>query len=198
MGSPKSPANTGPGVRFRALACGEPAADTAPPDFSGIQSGAIMTIIKLGAFAGAFFVAAVGLSTSATATPLGGAARDLGTVTGEGSLLIEVQGSGNKGKHKGGGSGGGGGKSGSSSGGGNKQWSGNNSGGGNRSGGGGGGSNSSRNAAAIAVGVGLLGGLIAADQNRRAVETEERHYQHRSRCQYGSYINRYGERRCRR
>ena len=68
--------------------------------------------------------------------------------------------------------------------------------GGNRGGSRGGGGNGMRNAVAVGAGVALIGGLIAADQARRSNEDEERVYE-RPRCRYGSYTNRYGERRCR-
>lgn len=132
-----------------------------------------MNFLKPGVLAGAFMFAAIGFSTSVTASPLGGASRDLASVAGETDLLIEVQG----GKKKGGGSK-------ISSGGGNR-------GGGHRGGHGG------RNAAAVGAGVALIGGLIAADQVRRSSD-EDRYYDGRRRCEFGSYINRYGERRCRR
>jgi hypothetical protein len=137
-----------------------------------------MNFLKPGVIAGAFMFAAIGFSASATASPLGGASRDLGTVAGETDLLIEVQGGqGKKGK-------GGGVKNGAVGGGG---------GGGHR----GGGNHSGRNAAAVLGGVALIGGLIAADQARKSSE-EDRYVEGRRRCEFGSYINRYGERRCRR
>jgi len=89
--------------------------------------------------------------------------------------------------------GGGGGNRQAVGGGGNRNWSGNR-GGGNRVGGGGGG----RTAAGVAIGLGLVGGLIAAEQQRQAVEQEYVEEPVMMRCPYGSYINRYGERRCRR
>jgi hypothetical protein len=137
-----------------------------------------MNFLKPGVIAGAFMFAAIGFSASATASPLGGASRDLASVAGETNLLIEVQGGWKK---KSGGS-----KNGTMS-----------SGGGNRSGGHRGGGHGVRNAAAVGAGVALIGGLIAADQARKSSD-EDRYYDGRRRCEFGSYINRYGERRCRR
>ena len=128
-----------------------------------------MNFFKSGALAGAFIFTAIGFSSAVTASPVGGASRDLGVVAGETDLVVQVQGGQKKNK-------------------GNVQ----NNNGGNRGGG-----NGTRNAVAVGAGVALIGGLIAADQARRSNENEERYYDERPRCRYGSYINRYGERRCR-
>jgi len=147
---------------------------------------------------------------TAQASPLGSAARDIGVPAD--SDVIQVQqvqtmgGNNNKAARSGGGGnrqagsggagnrqGGGGGNRQAVGGGGNRNWSGNR-GGGNRVGGGGGG----RTAAGVAIGLGLVGGLIAAEQQRQAVEQEYVEEPVMMRCPYGSYINRYGERRCRR
>jgi hypothetical protein len=157
-----------------------------------------MNIFKSGAIAGAYIFAAIGFSSAVAASPLGGASRDLATAASETNSIIEVQAKFKDGTPKSSG-----GKKGAaangtinSASGGNKQWSGNSGGshgGGGHSGNhGGGGNNSGRNAAAIGAGVALLGGLIAADQERRTDQVQYR------RCPYGSYINRHGERRCRR
>ena len=125
-----------------------------------------------------------------------GASRDLAAAAGDISPVITVQakhgkGGGNK---QAGGGGGGNQQVGAGGGGGNRVGGGGNRGG-NRVGGGGGNRHSGRTAAGIAVGVGLIGGLIAAEQHRQTVEQE---YIEQPRCRYGSYINRYGEQRCRR
>jgi hypothetical protein len=127
------------------------------------------------------------------ASPLASAARDIGVSADSDVIQVQASTAGRKfsGSAK---------VNPSSGGGGNRVGGGNR--GGNRVGGGGGGNrfnggggHSGRTAAGIAVGVGLVGGLIAAEQQRQAVEQE---YVEQPRCAYGSYINRYGERRCRR
>jgi hypothetical protein len=141
-----------------------------------------MSVFWPGAFAG-IFVASIALSTGATASPLGSAARDIGVPAD--SNVIQVQAK--KGKPANVGAANTAPKSG-----GNRQ------GGGNRAAsGGGGGRHTGRNAGAIAVGVGLVGGLIAAEQRQQTVEQDE-YVEQAPRCPYGSYINRFGERRCRR
>jgi hypothetical protein len=155
-----------------------------------------MNIFKSGAIAGACIFAAVGFSNAVAASPLGGASRDLAAAASETSPIIEIQAKfkngtpKSSGGKKGGTSANGTANNGASSG---KQWSGNNGGGRGHGGNhGGGGNNGGRNAAAIGAGAALLGGLIAADQERRTDRVQYR------RCPYGSYTNRYGELRCRR
>jgi hypothetical protein len=143
------------------------------------------------------------VASTTQASPLGSAARDIGVSADSDVIQVQASTGGKKftGSAKVSPSSGGGNKAAGSGGGGNRVGAGNR-GGGNRVGGGGGGNrfsggggHSGRTAAGIAVGVGLVGGLIAAEQQRQAVEQE---YVEEPRCAYGSYINRYGERRCRR
>jgi hypothetical protein len=139
----------------------------------------------------------IGLSNMAAASPLGAASGDAVRAAAQSDLIVQVQGNGKLRKN------GGGGGNAANTGGGNRNAGGGR--GGNRNAGGGRGGRNG--AAAAAVGIGIIGGLIAADaanRNSNAVGVYEDddddvvYERPRVRCPYGSFIGRDGYRHCRR
>ena len=137
-----------------------------------------MKLLTSAALAGAVFVSAIGYSTLAPAAPAATGARALDAAA-QGTPVVEVQGRGKRG-------------------------AGNNNRGNNQNANRGGGNNNQADRdrrrkrdrdAAIAAGVvGVLGGLLLSTQ----AQPEPVYEEPRLRCRYGSYVNRRGERRCRR
>ena len=139
-----------------------------------------MKLLTSAALASAVLVAAIGYSTVAPAAPAAGGARALDAAA-QGTPVVQVQ------QRRG------------------NRGAGNNNRGNNQNANRGGGNNNqadrdrrrkrdARNAAIAAGVVGVLGGLLLSQQAQPQPVYEERG----PRCRYGSYVNRYGERRCRR